>query len=154
MDDIIEKMGFETLSLRELFPYGRARGEEVEINGQTIYFKSQTEVKFARILDRLREVGAVLARELPMGRCLPAGKQFSQESTSDYRKKNTNTCPVVSGTESAVQNCVGTNQAGLPGKGGSQSTRSRGPHGSAVPVSRGGSMIDTSHKWFGQRTKA
>jgi len=50
-------------SLREHVPYGRARGEEVEVNGRTIYFKSQVEVKFAGMLEALRQAGAIVTWE-------------------------------------------------------------------------------------------
>ena len=57
---MIEKMGFETNILPENHPYGHARGETVEINGRSVYFKSQVEVRFAGILQRLKEIGAII----------------------------------------------------------------------------------------------
>lgn len=56
------KMGFEPWAMmRPNHPYGRAHAQTVEIGGRTIRFKSQTEVNFAMVLERLREAGAIVS---------------------------------------------------------------------------------------------
>ncbi len=46
--------------MQEFVPYGRARGEELEIGGRRFYCRSQVEVRFARILEQLKEAGAIV----------------------------------------------------------------------------------------------
>jgi hypothetical protein len=53
------KMGYEQ-HLPEHIPYGRARGQHEVVNGRSVYFKSQVEVRFATILQRLQQASAIV----------------------------------------------------------------------------------------------
>jgi hypothetical protein len=56
------KMGYEQ-HLTDHIPYGRARGQHEVVNGKSVYLKSQVEVRFLTIGQRLQQTGAVLEVE-------------------------------------------------------------------------------------------